>query len=55
MIFIKSGGEDYKTWAGLQPATNKASIRRKAALGLRQIAALMAPSASSLRSHPSCR
>jgi len=39
----------------LQPATNKASIGRKAALGLRQIAALMAPSASSLRSQPSCR
>jgi hypothetical protein len=35
--------------------TNKASIGRKAALGLRQIAALMAPSASSLRSQPSCR
>jgi hypothetical protein len=36
-------------------ATNKASIGLKAALGLRQIAALMAPSASSLHSQPSCR
>jgi hypothetical protein len=43
----------------LQPATNKASIGRKAALGLRQIAALMAPSVStqsqSLLRAPSCR
>jgi hypothetical protein len=39
----------------LQLPTNKASTGRKAALGLRQIAALMAPSASSLRSQPSCR
>jgi hypothetical protein len=35
----------------LQPATNKACIGRKAALGLRQIAALLAPSVSTLRSH----
>jgi hypothetical protein len=43
----------------LQLPTNKASIGRKAALGLRQIAALMAPSVStqsqSLLRAPSCR
>ena len=45
--------------SNLQPATNKASIGRKATLGLRQIAALMAPSVStqsqSLLRAPSCR
>jgi len=45
--------------AKTQQTTNKASIGRKAALGLRQIAALMAPSVStqsqSLLRAPSCR
>jgi len=43
----------------LQPATNKASFGRKATLGLRQIAALMAPSmptqSQNLLRAPSCR
>ena len=57
----RAAAERHYTMVGLnlQPATNKASIGRKAALGLRQIAALMAPSVSTqsqnLLRAPSCR
>jgi hypothetical protein len=57
----RAAAERHYTMVGLnlQPATNKASFGRKAALGLRQIAALMAPSVStqsqSLLRAPSCR
>ena len=49
---IRAAAERHYTMVGLnlQPATNKASIGRKAAFGLRHIAGLMPPSPSSLRS-----
>jgi hypothetical protein len=46
-----SKNEDKEELPRKHRPTNKASIGRKAALGLRQIAALMAPSVPSLRSH----
>jgi len=56
-----AAGKEFNMVAGsvYRRPTNKASIGRKAALGLRQIAALMAPSVStqsqSLLRAPSCR